>query len=507
MTIKSRSDDLPTTIVRVSVLGVSCTFVEDPSQSIFAICEFESAVVDLSLRKFGSDFGCTLKNLLITDLSAQDGIQRRLFGVIPGEKYLLSISTSTTDPLAPFFDGYSLDLRVDIGRVEVLCFVDKLLRIFYWIFDGLLDTVTVAPPIVASSKGSLEHDDTKETQSVGSCVDDGGISRAASSWLHRHISLSPVAPLNRWATSASVISEHLRPQSSRLGRFRNEGEKLLARWLMRSASCKPRLSEEECRYLEQRCGYQLPEHQQRKAPLSPDFSDSLQPPLILRKYVINFLKPSIILPVSASDPQHARLTVDSITITNSPSLSNSYGLMDDIEIRLNDVTIQQGNLEAFLLSGVNIDVHFLRASLNVTPHPPTWMQFGFSDVPWFMTPERLSLVLAILNQNILGDDPDIIASRKKSQPVINSPLPSRQASIAVDVSRTAEHQLALLAYQPQEDKTEEVLEATDRTEEEVRFTSLFQFSLPGLFVFMTPNQTKQRQSATACFHADILQVK
>lgn len=517
--IKCREEDEPSTIINVSVLGVSCQCVEHPSQSIFATCEFESATINLKLRQFGSDFHCTLKNLQIFDLSAEHGTHRRLFGVMPGEKYLLSITTSTTDKSASFFDGYSLDLHVDIGSVEMECFIGKLLRIFYWIFDGLIDTLTASPIYVPKQTPELHVlVDVPKVESAkfahNGRDDDLSLLLRSSSVLHGQPACR--SPVVTRPTQTTVLDFSQRPpcydasSKGRLcnARFRNDGERVLARWMMRASQCRPKLGLEECRYLEQRCGFDLPEHQKRK--ITNDVNpNNLIPILTLRKYRITFTKSSLIIPINAIDPRHARLAIDSIIITNSPKLSKTYGLLDNIQIKLNNVTIQQGTLNQYLLSSVDIDVHFLRASLNVTPPSPKWMQFGFSDVPWFITPDRLNLLFEILNQNVLGDDPDIIASLKKAAArgmVTNrmSVIPPRPGSF--DTNEVFEKNSTI---------KEETFDAADTQQESiplssiqpVHFTSLFQISLPGLFLFLTPDPKIRPQSATVCFHADLLQVR
>lgn len=446
-------DDALSWVLRVCVLGVSCVCVESDDtvedQRSFALCTFENATIALSSKTFGTHLFCELKNLVIEDLQPSDDAvlsgltvaqqskkKRRwpiLFRVLPGGGSLVTIRVTTTDKTAPIFDGTSSDVIVDIGEMEIVCFVAKLLRIFHWLFDGFLETLTATsatalPPISLRQNGTLRPNCfRKETKNrdfmpyLEPCdaepVDPLPVHDNTTAFFEtqKHVELVDHTESNE---KRKVACERLA--------FRNKGAEVLTEWMIKAASCFPRLGVTETEFLthvEKACSdtavqsldaseadmRRMEEASSSKQAMAAPLFFPAVPPLTLRTYKVTIRQPALIIPVSVYDGDHSCcLTVSSIVVQNKPAIHRRYGLLDDINITFQNVVLKSTiyAIRDVVLCGVNISVHLFRSLLSVNPPHPTWMTFDFSDVSAVLSPTRLGLLINILNENILGDDPD-----------------------------------------------------------------------------------------------------
>ncbi|CDI87542.1 hypothetical protein, conserved [Eimeria praecox] len=75
-----------------------------------------------------------------------------IIGLLPGRSYVLSLSLESVHPLSPQFSGISSNLKVDVGACRVVYVHPKFWRLFDWIIDDFIGTLTssqssaVSPP-------------------------------------------------------------------------------------------------------------------------------------------------------------------------------------------------------------------------------------------------------------------------------------------------------------------------------------------------------------------------
>lgn len=94
-------------------------------------------------------------------------VATKIIGILPDQPYVLRVNMRSVHPLLPSFLGYALELGVDIGAIELVYLHRKFWKLFDWILDSFIGTLTASPSAAhprppsaasscdASSPGSL----------------------------------------------------------------------------------------------------------------------------------------------------------------------------------------------------------------------------------------------------------------------------------------------------------------------------------------------------------------
>lgn len=69
----------------------------------------------------------------------------KIIGILPNQPYVLRVTMRSLHPLLPSFAGYALELGVDIGAIELVYLHKKFWKLFDWILDSFIGTLTASP--------------------------------------------------------------------------------------------------------------------------------------------------------------------------------------------------------------------------------------------------------------------------------------------------------------------------------------------------------------------------
>lgn len=96
---------------------------------------------------------CADKHLVHNRLTKTAILQTtEIIGLVPGRSYVVSFSLESVHPLSPQFCGLSSNLKVDVGTCRVVYIHPKFWRLFDWMIDDFIGTLTssqssaVSPP-------------------------------------------------------------------------------------------------------------------------------------------------------------------------------------------------------------------------------------------------------------------------------------------------------------------------------------------------------------------------
>ncbi|XP_053990844.1 uncharacterized protein LOC128882970 isoform X2 [Hylaeus volcanicus] len=361
-------------LLDIRVISVSCVCIESREdkavEKVFAICTFRDTCINLKAFSYGISLFCELQNLMIQDFDAEQNLvnaslcigeedRLTLFRVIPGSGSLVTITVDTVDKTCSHFDGVSMNLSMNIGEVEIVCFVGKFLKIFDWIIHSFLSI------FLASSPDTVEPTLNFFQKPQHNCH------------------LSPSFDCTKLE-------------------YRNCGEKVLLQWMLKALACQPILGSNEIAYLNDIWHISETPYQknQRKA-------TRIVCPLTLRHYDIRIRSPIIHFPVSLQDcTREIQLTVSFITLSNTPLISQNYGLLDNIQVDFENVTLKSNCDEDALVTDLSMKIEFQRSLLQVSPSHPLYIVFNFSDLAIFLNTLKLRCLLDVITFNILQTNPD-----------------------------------------------------------------------------------------------------
>jgi hypothetical protein len=361
-------------LLDIRVISVSCVCIEsreeEAVEKVFAICTFRDTCIDLKAFSYGISLFCELQNLMIQDFHSEQNLvnaslcmneddRLTLFRVIPGSGSLVTITVDTFDKTFTDFDGMSMRLSMNIGEVEIVCFVGKFLKIFDWVINSFLSIFIASSPDAGQPSSNSTHK------------------------YQRSCHLSPNFDCSKL-------------------QYRNPGEKILLEWMRKALCCQPVLGSNETAYLNDIWHICETSHKKNKTQAT-----RMVCPLTLRHYDIRIRSPIIHFPVSLQDRRREiQLTVSFITLSNAPFISQEYGLLDNIQVEFQNVTLKSNSDEDALVTEFFMKIQFQRSLLQVSPSHPLYILFNFSDLAIFFNTLKLRCLMDVITFNILQVNPN-----------------------------------------------------------------------------------------------------